>query len=69
MITRYDAKVKKTKTEDGMEYTFNELMKIKPEVLDQLLADYLMRYYDMTDEQQKKEREKLSRMEIEHGIL
>ena len=50
-----------------MEYTFDELIKVRPDILDKLLADYLIRYYDMTEEQQQAEVKKISRLEIEHG--
>lgn len=57
----------RNKMEGKMEYTFNELIKVRPDVLDRLLADYLIRYYDMTEEQQHEEIKKISRLEIEHG--
>lgn len=52
-----------------MEYKFDEMINIKPDVLDRLLADYLIRYYDMTEEQQHEEIKKISRLEIEHGHI
>jgi hypothetical protein len=67
IIPQIAVRVKNEQKVRNMEYNFNEMIKVRPDILDQLLADYLMRYYDMTDEQQKNEREKLSRLESEHG--